>query len=319
MNKNGCDIVDFMILFCIHKCIKSNLQVMAKENEIIDEIKDTGGITKPTEPAVEPEVAAPVGDETVPEGDVPAQEDISEIIGVLNEFQKMIGGKGDITDVPENLRGVLKLSIETLIGIRDLYEDPLYKQLLEDLSDQKEDGKTPSVKVAIARIVPLEELQNIADEENYEDIQGAVDERLSSDKEAQDNEASLAASFAESQKSGKTYCEKMGYDDEETNRLFTTAMDWFKILGDGKISEDEWARIDKMDNYDSDTQALRGQIPKEQTKEVLPDNSSIQQMQNAKPAEKAPAKPTNSIEAMSAAMSGTPSYLKPRGSGSARR
>jgi len=206
---------------------------------------NSGGTVKPAETDQQP-IAAPEGGEPVSGDDSLDKEDISEVIEVLNEFQRILGGSGDITDVPENMKGVLRFTIEKMIAIRDLYEDPLYKKILDDLVDQKEDGKTPSVLVAVARNIPLEDLQDIADNENYEDVQGAVDQRLKGDKEAQDKEASLYAAFDESNKAGKAYCSKMGYSDEETQELFSLAMQWFKILGDGTISEDEWSKIDKI-------------------------------------------------------------------------
>ena len=285
-----------------------------------EEIESGGNpTTKPTETPVESEErTAPMTDKPGDTDDSPGEKDISNVIAILNEFQKIAGGKGDITEIPENLIGVVKFTIEKMVAIRDSFKDPLFKQILDDMVDQKEDGKTPSVKVAIARCIPLEELQDIADNENYEDIQGAVDQRLEADRQSRDNEASLYGKYDESMNAGKAYCKEMKYDDAEMQELFSLAMQWFKILGDGNISKDDWARIDKMRNYDTDTKMLREQLPAEPVKEVLPDKSSVPIPNAPKPAS-AQRGPSNTIEAMNAAMPQEPSYIRPRAGVTGRR
>lgn len=291
---------------------------MAEKEEII---KNEGGTAKPTETKPTTEVvdtpAAPVGDETGGGVDAPDVEDISDLLQVLNTFKEINGDTDKISEIPAELRGVLRFTIEKMQFIRELYEDPLYQKLLDDLADQKEDGKTPSVLVAVARNVPLEDIQDIADNENYEDIQGAVDERLLSDKTAQETESALYDSFEKSMAAGKAYGESLGYNEEEINELISFALDWFKILGDGNITENEWKKVDNMRNYDNDTNSLRSQIPPEPVKEVLPDKAAMSMPANT-PTPKQERKPDTMIDSMANAM-GTPSYLKPRGSGNRRR
>lgn len=277
------------------------------ENKVDDEM-ESGKPKSTVQEGEKEEETASEASETAETEIVPEAEDISEIIEVLNSAQKNSGGNGDITDVPQNLRGSIKYLIEKLIFVRDLYQDPLWLKILDDMADQKEDGKTPSLLVAVARNIPLEDLQDLADNENYEEIQGAVDQRLEADKEAKEKESGLYAAFQKSQNEGKAYCQEMGYDDAEMQDLFALAMDWFKILGDGNISKDDWARIDKMRNYDNDTKSLRDQLPAEPVKEVLPDKSSIQQAQAPTTVKQEVHKPTNSIEAFGMAQSATPDY-----------
>lgn len=276
-----------------------------------NKIKESGN-SKPEETLNEgKETPAEELNESGKETEVPEEEDISEMIEVLNAGQKTLGGGEDITDVPKNLRGSIKYLIEKLVFVRDLYQDPLWLKILDDMADQKEDGKTPSLEVAIARNVPLERLQDLADNENYEDVQNAVGQRLEADRAAEEKESGLYSNFNESEKNGREYCREMGYDDAELQDLFGLAMKWFKILGDGLISKDDWSSIDNMRNYKNDVTSLRDQLPKQPAKEVLPDQSSAQSitpMQNRQ--QQRP--PSNSIEAMSRAMSAEPSYIKPR-------
>ena len=280
---------------------------MDEENKI----KESGN-SKPEETLNEgKETPAEELNKSGKETEVPEEEDISEMIEVLNAGQKTLGSGEDITDVPKNLRGSIKYLIEKLVFVRDLYRDPLWLKILDDMADQKEDGKTPSLEVAIARNVPLERLQDLADNENYEDVQNAVGQRLEADKAAEEKESGLYSNFNESEKNGREYCEEMGYDDAELQELFGLAMKWFKILGDGLISKDDWSSIDNMRNYKNDVTSLRDQLPKQPAKEVLPDQSSAQSITPMQNRQQQRA-PSNSIEAMSRAMSAEPSYIKPR-------
>ena len=82
-------------------------------------------------------------------------------------------------------------------------------------------------------------------------------------------------------------------------KLFSFAFEWFKILGDGVISENEWAKVDKMRNYDADVDALKQRMPQAPRKEVLPDKSSMASAPMPTRGITAPAA-TNSIERMGA-------------------
>lgn len=263
----------------------------------------------------EQEITNPVEEPKSQEVEEVSGQDITDIIGILNEFQKISGGTGEITDIPENLRGAIRFAIEKMVALRQIFEDDLFNKIIDDMVDQREDGKTPSVLVAVARNIPLEDLQDIADNENYEEIQGAVEQRLADKKQMSEKEDALYADFQTSQKAGKSFCEKMGYDEAQTNELFKFAMGWFKILGDGKITEEEWAKIDKMRNYDTDIEAIKGSLPPAPVKEVLPDKGSTETFASTPQPAKQPVK--NNLEMMAESM-GTPPYIKQRGSISGR-
>jgi hypothetical protein len=214
-------------------------------------------------------------DPNLAQGSAPDQEDISDIIGMLNEMAGISGGEEKISDVPQNMRGVIRFMIQKMIVMRDLFKDPLYKIILDDMADQAEDGKTPSLLVAFVRNVPRDEYEELADSEDYESAQGRVSSQLSDMDAAKQSEDELLDKFNESQEAGKRFAKSMGYDDQETVKLFGFAFEWFKILGDGVISENEWAKVDKMRNYDADVDALKRRMPQAPRKEVLPDKSSM--------------------------------------------
>ena len=73
-----------------------------------------------------------------------------------------------------SLQGNLKQLQQKYEGAKERIIQLLYKEILDDMVDQKEDGKIPSVKVAIARCIPLEELQDIADNEKRADALGST-------------------------------------------------------------------------------------------------------------------------------------------------
>lgn len=235
------------------------------------------------------------------QGSAPDQEDISDIIGMLNEMAGISGGEEKISDVPQNMRGVIRFMIQKMIVMRDLFKDPLYKIILDDMADQAEDGKTPSLLVAFVRNVPRDEYEELADSEDYESAQGRVSSQLSDMDTAKQSEDELLDKFNESQEAGKRFAKSMGYDEQEIVKLFGFAFEWFKILGDGVISENEWAKVDKMRNYDADVEALKQRMPQAPRKEVLPDKSS---MGSAPMPTRGTAAPTatNSIERMGAGM-----------------
>lgn len=246
--------------------------------------------------------AQPMPEEpNVAQGSAPDQEDISDIIGMLNEMAGISGGEEKISDVPQNMRGVIRFMIQKMIVMRDLFKDPLYKIILDDMADQAEDGKTPSLLVAFVRNVPRDEYEELADSEDYESAQGRVSSQLSDMDAAKQSEDELLDKFNESQEAGKRFAKSMGYDEQEIVKLFGFAFEWFKILGDGVISENEWAKVDKMRNYDADVEALKQRMPQAPRKEVLPDKSS---MGSAPMPTRGTAAPTatNSIERMGAGM-----------------
>lgn len=284
---------------------------MDKDQEVMKEQGDgTEEQVKPVAESVESEEPkAPVGDEPLETEDSSSEDDIADTIDILNQFQQIIGRKDQITGLPKNLIPVIKFTIEKMVALRDLFKDPYYKQLIDEMIDQKEDGKTPSVLAAIAKVIPIDEIEELADSEDYESAYKGVESRLASEKEASEKESQMYAKFQESQNAGKSYCQKKKYDEAEMKELFSFALGWFKILGDGQISEKEWEQIDKLKNYDSDIESIKKQIPSAPVKEVLPDKSSMEESMMPR-AEKPKASPSTMIESLGVTMSEAPDFSR---------
>lgn len=241
---------------------------MVKGTEV-SESKPTAKETNKTDTALDEDKTA-VGESA------PDTEDIDEVLELLNIMDEEVGGKGGITNIPDEMRGSIGYLVDKLNFVRDLFEDPLWKSVMDDLADQKEDGKTPSVEVAIARTIPLEKLQELADTEDYEGAQSAVADNLAQTKAMEDEEAVYEANFNESQKAGEEYAADMGYDEEQKNELFQMVLDLFKIMGDGKLTKEEFEKVDKMRTFDTVTKDLQEQISTRDAKEVLPDQASME-------------------------------------------
>lgn len=257
---------------------------------------------------------APNKDQTT---DAPDSGDISDIISLLNLLDKETGGKGEITDVPKSMLGSIKYLVDKLTTIKDIFADPLFAAILEDMVDQAEDGKTPSVQVAIARNVPLSSLQELADNEEYETIQDELAEELAKSKNIEDEDAKYEEGFGKSIEAGKKYAQTMGYDETEQNALFQFMLDMYKMLGDGILTEKEWSDADKLRNYDRDIADLKSQIkPASETKEVLPDKASIESAIQPKPTKQTQA-PVNApgMGSMAAYMNPTTDVTAVRGQG----
>ena len=203
--------------------------------------------------------------------------DIDDVLAVLNEINQISGGKGNIANIPNELHSPIKFLIEKMITIRDAFDDPLFKDVLDDMDEQRQSGQVPSLLVAVARNVPMEELTKLADDENYEDVQSAVNDRVFKMKESEDSEKALYANFDKSKKAIDAYCAKMGYDENRKKTLYARIAKLRDIFADGLITEEEVGEIDKIDNYDSDIAAIQSQIPTGETKTVLPDKASINQ------------------------------------------
>lgn len=255
----------YILFFCIKLILAQEIMAEEIKDTVIDE-KTPG-----QDAAIAPKEDKPVEQET----ETLDAEDIDDALTLLNIMDREIGGKGEIGVIPEEMRGSIKYLVEKLVFVRDLFEDPLWKSILDDMADQKEDGKTPSVEVAIARNIPLEKIQTLTESEDYEGVQGELSSNITAKKQSEEEEVEIEASFEESKKALDEYSAKMGYDEERINELSQTALDLFQILADGKISVVEWEKVDKMQNYDDDIEDLRSQIQPKEAKEVLPDKSSV--------------------------------------------
>lgn len=240
---------------------------------------------------------APVEDKTV---ETPEQTDtsdtIDEVLMILNIINETNGGSEQITEIPDNLQAPLQSLINDLKSVRVFFEDPLGEALIEDIKDQMEDGSTPSVEVAVARNIPIEKLQALAENEDYTGAQNELRSKLEADKMAMQQEADYESSFEESKAAGEAYAAEMGYNEEEKNALFQRVLDWIQVLADGKLTKEEFRKIDKGDNYDADIADLKSQIPTSETKEVLPDKASVEAAMQTKP--KTQAQRSNSTPGM---------------------
>lgn len=232
------------------------------------------------------------------------EKDIDDVLMVLNEINQISGGKGSISNIPNELHSPIKFLIEKMVTIRDAFEDPLFKDVLDDMDEQRQSGQVPSLLVAIARNVPMEELTKIADDENYEDVQNAVNDRVSKEKSDSEAEKALYSNFDKSKKAIDAYCAKMSYDDARKQKLYARIAKLRDIFADGLVTEPEVAEIDKIDNYDTDMEAMKARVPENAVKTVLPDKASIEESMVAKKPQ-APA-PQSSLGGMTL---GQPDYM----------
>jgi len=265
------------------------------EKEMVTEDKG-----KPTETEkVEETQTAPIEDEPVEAEkptDAPDEKDVTMVINILNELQKINGGNGDIADIPPELFGVTKFILDKMIALKDAFDDPLFKEVLDDMVDQKDEGQTPSMLVAVARKIPMEELQDLADNEDYAGAQSVIGEGLNNQKQEQADQETMSVNFDKTKAEFEAYCKDNNYNDEERAALWKKVVMLMKVFGDGYISKNEFSEVDKMRNYDKDMESMRSQIPEEPKKEVLPDKASVDAVIN--PPAKKPYKPANSIEGM---------------------
>lgn len=271
---------------------------MAKEN-IEQEVADTA-MPIPKTPEVNTQEASEKSEATA----APDEQDIEQVLMILNEVNQISGGKGKISGIPPEVLGPVKFLIEKMVTIRDAFEDPLFKDVLDDMNDQRMDGQVPSLLVAVARNVPMEELQRVADDEGYEDVQSAVNDRVTKEKEDSESEKKLYGNFDTSKKEIEAYCAEAGYDDARKQKLYARIAMLRDVFADGLVTKKEAAEIDKIDNYDQDIQTLQSRVPAGGVKTVLPDKASIEESMTTK---KAPAPSQNSIQ--STANFSTPEYL----------
>lgn len=267
-----------------------------ESQEVAAEAGKPSETEKPTEEAAqEPGKSGEGGEEEALSGD-----DITDVITILNAIDSDLGGKGEIKSIPPELVSVMKSLVQKLIVLRDVSEDPLWKAILDDIVDQKEDGSPASLKVAIARNVPLQELMDLAENEDYAGAQKSLGDKLNADKEMAAEDERISMNFDKSKANFEAYCAKNNYDEAEKSALWEKVSMLMRVFGDGLLTEGEFAEVDKMRNYDSDIAGMKAQIPAENKKEVLPDKASIDA--SIYPAAKKPAsyQPRNQIESMAA-------------------
>ena len=238
--------------------------------------------------------------------DAADSQDIEQVLMILNEINQISGGKGKIAGIPPEIIGPVKFLVEKMVTIKDAFEDPLFKDVLDDMHEQRMDGQVPSLLVAVARNVPMEELQKVADDEGYEDVQNAVNDRVSKEKENEESEKTLYGNFDTSKKNIDDYCSEAGYDDARKQTLYATISMLRNCFADGLLTKEEIAKIDKIDNYDSDVETLKSQAaPAGGVKTVLPDKASIEESMTAKKT----TTPTSQTSIQSTNNFSTPDYL----------
>jgi len=231
------------------------------------------------------------------EMDSPDQGDITDVIAILNAIQKDSGGKGEISNIPPELASVVKFVLDKMIALRDAFEDPLLKAVIDDMVDQREEGQTPSLTVAVARNVPLQDLMDLADNEDYSGAQESLKGKLTAGKDAAAEDERIGMNFDKTKANFEAYCKTNNYSDEDKTALWEKVSMLMRVFGDGLLTESEFAEVDKMRNYDSDVAGIKAQIPAGNKKEVLPDKASIDAA--IYPAAQKPApQPRNQIEAM---------------------
>lgn len=224
--------------------------------------------------------------------------DISDVIDILKEIQSVTGGKGEITSIPPELLGIVRFLIEKMATLKNHFADPLFQAVLDDMVFQSEEGQTPSFLVAIARNVPMDELEAVADNENYGDVQKSVSDKITKEKEDGESEKELFDKFDKTKAEFEAYCQENSLSDEAKSALWGKTVMLMKIFGDGFISRKEFGEVDKMNNYDNDIAGLKKQLPEKPKKEVLPDKASIDAAINPVPAQKS--QPRNAMETMAA-------------------
>lgn len=266
---------------------------MAEKNDMqVAENESNSEKTKSTTEIVEKDVAAQGTGET--ETEAVDENDITDVIDILNAIDKDGGGKGEIGNIPPELAGVVKFIVGKMIALRDAFEDPLFKAVLDDLVDQKEDGQTPSVAVAIVRNVPIQELVDLADSEEYEGAQTSLKGKLDAGKKEQEDDAKIEAGLNESKANLDAYAAKNNLNEARKTELWNKVLAWATAFANGVITEAEYAKVDKGENYDNDIASIKNQLPEQPKKEVLPDKASVEAAIN--PAPKAPAQPRNQLE-----------------------
>lgn len=249
---------------------------MAKEIETKKEVTVNDDKTPIVEVGKETTIAPVEEKPVVGEAtEAPGAKDFSDVLMLLNIMDKEVGGKGMITELPEDLRGSIEYMAKALTFVKDRYDDPLYKDIMDDMFDQEEDGQTPSLEVAIARNISIERLQELADSEDYAGAQGDLADGIAAQAQTDEEDAQYDANFQASQQAGEEYATEMGYDEARKNQLFQEVMDLLTVFGDGVLTKDEFAKVDKILNYGPDTEALRNELSNQGSKEVLPDQASI--------------------------------------------
>jgi len=276
-------------------------EIKKDESVTVNNDNKTTGIEKQT-------TVAPTKEKTMEGEGGPGKEDFNNVLEILNMMDSEVGGKGKITEIPEDLKASIKYLVDKLIVVRDAFADPMWKSLLDDMADQAEDGKTPSVEVAIARTVPMEKLQELADNEEYEGAQSELADNLAAKQKTEDEDAMYDQNFQKTQEAANAYAEKMGYDETRKNVLLQKVFDLYKVMADGILTEHEFSEVDKMLNYDTDTADLRSQIESGKSeKEVLPDQSSVDA--TIKASQEKPVKKSNSVPGLGSMNMETPAFI----------
>lgn len=256
---------------------------------------------------VEAEVAVSKPTEEETGTDAPDAEDIDELLLLLNEIDKAAEGTGEIAEIPEGMRNSLKVITDRIVSLRKVFQDQAFQDVVDDMTEQSEMGEEPSLLVAVARTIPMEDIEKAADEENYSEIQGSIKGKLADDAKAKEDDDALMTNIDQSMDNMISYCKEQNYSPEETEAFEALIKDLMSWFADGIISKEECPKIDKMRNYDRDTEALKSQIPEKPKKEVMPDAASMAAA-SAPPVQQKSQSPRSAMDGVSSILE--PSYLK---------
>lgn len=284
---------------------------MAKEDKMVEETKETtveSNIETPTDKVeVETDVADSKPTDVETETDALDKEDVDELLTLLNEINTAVGSEGAIGAIPDEMRGVTQAIVDKIVFLRNLYEDPTFEDILDDLAEQAELGETPSILVAVARTIPMEDIEAAADEENYSEIQSKVKGRIAERAENAAEEGRVLSNIDQTMQNLEQYASEQNYSDEEKDALMAEIKKMMGWFADGSISVEEFAEIDKKRNYDRDIEEVKSQIPPETKREVMPDAASMAAMPQAPAPKKAKPSVIDNV-----AQINEPSYLQKR-------
>src|ERR1035437_7182864 len=103
---------------------------MAKDKVEPEVVDENANPVKPSEETTEATGKTP--------DDSPSKKDIEDVISLLNEVDVNQGGKGNISGITAENHRPIKYLIERLSTVVNMYDDPLYKDVLDDMHEQGE-------------------------------------------------------------------------------------------------------------------------------------------------------------------------------------
>lgn len=282
--------------------MEGNVEKKDEQEAVVKTEKEITGNPEDQKIEVEKKVeVAPAEEKPAEADDLPDEEDHSALLALINEIDTSNGGAGGISDVQPQIITAVKVLADKLAAAVATLKDPIINDIIMDMIEQREDGAEPDAMLAIARNVPIDELEGIEGEGNYDSLQDATKQRIA-DRDADVNgKNDLLDKIDKSMANLETYASENGLDEDRKNRLWDTVRQMIDVFADGEVSVNEYAIFDKGANYDEDIESIKSQVPEEPTKEVLPDASNFKKSAPSQTKQNAP---VNSIETLGATMGG---------------